>query len=75
VAGAGDILVGAGSAREPVTCPRSRRLGTKTDLKEPHSEALPKDLVKFDSMGVHCEQLARTFFVRMSDTPLLAMKD
>ena len=57
MAGAGDILVGAGSARGPLTCPRSRPLGTQNRSKRAHSEAL-EDLVKYESIGVHCQQLA-----------------
>ena len=55
--GAGDTLVGAGSAHGPLTWPRSRPLGTKNRSERAHSEAL-EDLVKLESLGVHCQQLA-----------------
>ena len=52
--GAGGILVGADSARGHLPAPR---LEQKTYLKGPTGRAL-EDLVKFESLGVHCQQLA-----------------
>ena len=46
--GGWDTLVG-GSARGPLTCPRSRPLGTKNRSERAHSEAL-EDLVEFESL-------------------------
>ena len=69
--GAGDILVGAGSARGPLTWQRSRPVGTSNRSERADSEAL-KDLVKFESLGFIASDLLRTLLVEVFDTPLLA---
>jgi hypothetical protein len=71
VVGAGDILVGAGRARGPLTCPQSRPLGTKNRSERAYSKAL-EDSVKFESLGVHC-LLLQTLFFRVFDTSQLGL--